>query len=47
MEAQWRLPEKRKCRDDYRHGYVQVPQPVAVMPAPAIVINPPPIIIRP
>ncbi|ADP14378.1 membrane protein 2 [Achromobacter xylosoxidans A8] len=53
VERKWKrngdYQEKRKCRDDYRHGYVQMPQPVVVpaMPAPAIIINPPPIIIRP
>lgn len=52
VERKWKrngdYSEKRKCRDDYAYGYA--PQPVAVpmMPvAPAIVITPPSIIIRP
>ncbi|MNK72488.1 hypothetical protein D3C87_919630 [compost metagenome] len=52
VERKWKrngdYSEKRKCRDGYAYGYA--PQPVAVpmMPvAPAIVITPPSIIIRP
>lgn len=51
VERKWKrngeYREKRKCHDGYAYGY---PQPVAVpmMPvAPAIVIAPPAIIIRP
>ncbi|CAB3851214.1 hypothetical protein [Achromobacter ruhlandii] len=51
VERKWKrngdYREKRKCRDDYRYGYAPQPVLVPAMPAPAIVINPPPIIIRP
>ena len=51
VERKWKrngdYQEKRKCRDDYRYGYAPQPVVVPAMPAPAIVINPPPIIIRP
>lgn len=51
VERKWKrngdYSEKRKCRDDYRYGYAPQPVLVPAMPAPAIVINPPPIIIRP
>jgi len=51
VERKWKrngeYQEKRKCRDDYRHGYYAQPQVVVPMAAPAIVITPPSIIIRP
>ena len=51
VERKWKrngeYQEKRKCRDDYREGYYAAPQVVMPMPAPAIVITPPSIIIRP
>ena len=52
VERKWKrngdYSEKRKCRDGYAYGYAPQPVAVPVMPAaPAIVINPPPIIIRP
>jgi hypothetical protein len=51
VERKWKrngeYTEKRKCRDDYRGGYYAPPQVVMPMAAPAIIINPPPIIIRP
>ncbi|MGE8659965.1 MAG: hypothetical protein ACN6O8_24740 [Achromobacter sp.] len=51
VERKWKrngdYSEKRKCRDDYRYGYAPQPVLVPALPAPAIVINPPPIIIRP
>lgn len=51
VERKWKrngeYQEKRKCRDDYRGGYYAPPQVVAPIAAPAIVITPPPIIIRP
>ena len=52
VERKWKrngdYSEKRKCRDGYAYGYAPQPVAVSVMPAaPAIVINPPPIIIRP
>ncbi|SSW63657.1 hypothetical protein [Achromobacter agilis] len=51
VERKWKrngdYQEKRKCRDEYRYGYAPQPVVVPAMPAPAIVINPPPIIIRP
>lgn len=51
VERKWKrngeYQEKRKCRDDYRQGYMAPPQVVMPMTAPAIIINPPPIIIRP
>ncbi|MBQ2647705.1 MULTISPECIES: hypothetical protein [Achromobacter] len=51
VERKWKrngdYREKRKCRDDYRYGYAPQPVLVPAMPAPAIIINPPPIIIRP
>ena len=57
VERKWKrngdYSEKRKCRDDdddrgYAYGYAPRPAMVPMMPvAPAIIINPPPIIIRP
>ncbi len=57
VERKWKrngdYSEKRKCRDDdddqgYAYGYAPRPAMVPMMPvAPAIVINPPPIVIRP
>ncbi|AUT46280.1 hypothetical protein C2U31_09945 [Achromobacter sp. AONIH1] len=52
VERKWKrngdYSEKRKCRDDYAYGYAPQPAIVPMMPvAPAIVINPPPIVIRP
>ena len=51
VERKWKrngeYQEKRKCRDDYRQGYYAQPQVVVPMAAPAIVITPPSIIIRP
>ena len=51
VERKWKrngdYREKRRCRDDYRYGYAPQPVLVPAMPAPAIIINPPPIIIRP
>ncbi len=52
VERKWKrngdYSEKRKCRDGYAYGYAPQPMAAPVMPvAPAIVITPPPIIIRP
>jgi len=51
VERKWKrngeYQEKRKCRDDYHQGYMAPPQVIMPMAAPAIVITPPPIIIRP
>jgi hypothetical protein len=51
VERKWKrngdYQEKRKCRDGHRYGYAPQPVVVPAMPAPAIVINPPPIVIRP
>ncbi|WMD18328.1 hypothetical protein RAS12_16955 [Achromobacter seleniivolatilans] len=51
VERKWKrngeYQEKRKCRDDYRQGYGMPQQVLVPMPAPAIVITPPTIIIRP
>ncbi|KOF53800.1 MULTISPECIES: hypothetical protein [unclassified Achromobacter] len=50
VERQWKrngeYREKRKCRPDYGYAYA-VPRAAVQPVVPAIVINPPPIVIRP